>query len=1661
MPGFVHLHVHSQYSMLEGAIRVKELCSRVKEMGMPAVALTDHGNMHGAIDFYKKAKDAGVQAILGCELPVGFAFPGDKPDKHGRHRGYHLPLLAASEEGYKNLIALVSHAWRDAPEGTHAQSTIERLAAHAKGLVVLTGCMGGLVPQALLQQSPELARQVLGQLKEIVEPGHLFVELQDHGLVEQPIVNRILIEIARDLELPLVATNDAHYLRRDDAAAQRALTCIAAGVTLEEMNATSHTSEEMFLKSPEEMAETFGELPEALSNTLRIAEMCKLKLKLGEPTLPSFRDASGAKVADIDAEFARLCREGLDARFETFRRQGKKIDEQKYRDRLEIEIKVIQQMKFPGYFLIVQDFINWGKANGVPVGPGRGSGAGSLVAYALRITDIDPIPYDLLFERFLNPERVSMPDFDVDFCMLKRERVIEYVRQKYGEDSVGQIATFQILKAKSCVRDVGRAMGLSFAEVDPIAKLVPDPVQGKTVPLKEALEKEPRLKAMYDEQEGTRALLDMAMKVENLNRHAGMHAAGIVISEGPLWETVPVFKGGGGMVTQYAKDEVEAAGLVKFDFLGLTTLTVLDFAIGMIHRRPDEVARVAKGEQPFLLEDIPMDGKDPDPKKAKLAADTFELLQSGETTGVFQLESSGMQKLFKDLKPDCFEDIVAAVALYRPGPLGTGMVEDFVNRKNGKAKVAYPHDDLKDILKDTYGVIVYQEQVMMIARRMGGYSLGGADLLRRAMGKKKAEEMAKQKATFVDGAKKLNYDEAKAVEIFDLLEYFAGYGFNKCVHAKTAIFHAETGERTTVGDLFERRRPFAVHALGDDGKLRARDVTDVMWNGRKPVFELRTAQGRSIVATDNHPFRTLEGWTELKDLRVGDRIAAPRRLRVETDKRWPRHELVALGWLVSEGNTCHPSSLYFFNNNPAAVDDFVTAMRLFPDTVARIDERKDGRYEVCVNTGRDAWLREHIRARGPRADGGPIRSGAFHWAKGLGLLNVKATEKRLPDEVFTLCDADVEVLLGRLWAGDGFIANESQYTPFYATSSARLARDVQDLLLRLGILSGVHEKGFKYRGSTRTGYTVHLFGDGSIEAFVERVAPHCVGRRPQVDQLVAHLAQVERRFSTKDTLPTEVRAWVDDERRAAGLTWAELEARSDVSMKEFYGQGSPEKRGFQRETVARLAGFFRSQRLRDAAESEVFWDRIVAIEPRGVEDTYDLTVDVDHNFVADGLVVHNSHSAAYALITYQTAYLKRHFPVEFMAATLCSDLGKIEKLVGTISEARAMGIEVLVPDVNESDRLFTVIYDERPSPVKRSAKGVEADPWRPRIRVGLGGIKGVGDSAIESILEVRAQGPFQDIFDFCARVDPRRVNKGVVEALVYSGAFDKTLERTGATRSQAYMAIERALERGKGAAKERSSGQMGLFGLAVTLQPTNGYPDEPPWDLLQKLKHERGALGLYLTGHPLDRYAAEAARFATALAGQIHERDNNDEVVLAGVIENYREKVPKSGGRMAFFFLEDRSGRVEAIVRTKQFDALAPKMKEGEAVLLKGRVRVEFKRDEEGNVDDEVNEQQLQRTLSVDDIQPLGDALRARTRGVTLRLSPGTLKASDVASRRITELKKVMGEHPGKCPVNAVLKVPEMGEVVVRLPKYLVDPSEEFLGKLERIFGEKVAELRS
>ncbi|HXX67302.1 MAG TPA: DNA polymerase III subunit alpha, partial [Polyangiaceae bacterium] len=758
---FVHLHVHTQYSLLDGAVKVKDLVKRVVAGQMSAVAVTDHGNMFGAITFYKLAKEAGIRALLGCELDVA---------GRGGH-GHHLPLLAENIEGYKNLVKLVSRAQ---VEGKPL--SLEDLAEHSRGVIAMSGCMGGVLAQAVLEEGEGRGREVLGALRDIYGPRALYVELQDHGLSEQSVLNGILTKLALDLALPVVATNDVHYAERADAEAHLYLSCIKTGRSLEEARERHHGSSEMYLKSAAEMESLFASVPGAVRATLEIAERCKLSLKLGEAMLPNFPVPVGH---DAESYFRHVAREGLCTRFNELDAQGKSYDRESYARRLETELDVIAKMNFAGYFLIVWDFIRHAKQTGIPVGPGRGSGAGSIVAFAMRITDLDPIPYNLLFERFLNPERVNMPDFDIDFCMERRDEVISYVQRKYGETSVGQIATFAELKSKSVVKDVARCIGIAPAEAQQIANLIPRKTPAETYTIAEALEVEPKLKSLYERDVRVKELLDQARKLEGLTRHAGKHAAGIVISEGPLWDHVPVFRDDktGALVTQYYKDDVEQAGLVKFDFLGLKTLTVLDVAVRLVNARPD----FQRTGRKLDLSRIPLDD-----------GPTYKLLASGETKGVFQLESSGMQQLFKDLRSDGFEDIVAAVALYRPGPLGSGMVEDFVNRKHGRAPIASLHPLVDDILAPTYGVIVYQEQVMQIAQKLAGYTLGGADLLRRAMGKKKPEEMAKQKSAFVEGAKKNGVSESQAEQIFGLLEYFAGYGFNKSHSAAYALITYQT-----------------------------------------------------------------------------------------------------------------------------------------------------------------------------------------------------------------------------------------------------------------------------------------------------------------------------------------------------------------------------------------------------------------------------------------------------------------------------------------------------------------------------------------------------------------------------------------------------------------------------------------------------------------------------------------------------------------------------------------------------------------------------------------------------------------------------------------------------------------------------------------------------
>jgi DNA polymerase-3 subunit alpha len=763
---FVHLHVHTQYSLLDGAIRIDDLLRRAAEFEMPAVATTDHGTLFGAVEFYDKATRAGIQPIIGCEMYLATRSRFDKSAADSRELA-HLILLAENLEGYRHLCRLATAAQL---EGFYYKPRIDRelLRECSGGLIALSACLHGEIPRRILEGRMDLAEQAALRYQAMFGENRFYLEIQNNGIPEQERVNAALVEMSRRLSIPLVASNDCHYLSREDVRAHDVLLCIQTGKTVQDSDRLQFRTDQLYFKSPAEMRDCFGETPEALANTLDIARRCRIDFDFKSYHFPKFTAGEGESV---EALFERSAREGFRRVFDRARRQNPQADEALYRERLDYEIGVIRDMGFSSYFLIVADFIRHAKETGVPVGPGRGSAAGSLVAYALGITDLDPIVHGLIFERFLNPARKSMPDIDVDFCMDGREEIYKYVVEKYGGgDYVAQIITFGKLKTRAVIRDVGRALDIPLQEVDAIAKMVPDVLN---ITLEEALAREPRLRELSGRKPEIAELIGICRVLEGLPRHASTHAAGVVISDRPLVEYLPLFRGKKGeVVTQFDMKVVEKIGLVKFDFLGLRNLTVIADALALIARQ---------GLAPPDLENIDLQD-----------AATYRLLAAGDTTGVFQLESSGMKDLLVRLKPECFADVVALVALYRPGPMESGMIDDYVECKHGRKPVAYLVPELEPILRETYGVIVYQEQVMKIAVALARYAMAEADDLRKAMGKKIPEIMAAHRERFCRGAQDAGIAAAKAASLFDLMEKFGGYGFNKSHSAAYALIAYQT-----------------------------------------------------------------------------------------------------------------------------------------------------------------------------------------------------------------------------------------------------------------------------------------------------------------------------------------------------------------------------------------------------------------------------------------------------------------------------------------------------------------------------------------------------------------------------------------------------------------------------------------------------------------------------------------------------------------------------------------------------------------------------------------------------------------------------------------------------------------------------------------------------
>ncbi|EKG0405409.1 DNA polymerase III subunit alpha [Vibrio cholerae] len=768
-PKFIHLRIHSDFSMVDGLSKVPPLVKKVAAMGMPAMALTDFTNLCGLVKFYSTAHNCGVKPIIGADFTLQSEEFGDELTK--------LTLLAKNNVGYKNLTLLISKAYLRGH--VQHQPVIDKawLVEHAEGLIVLSGGKSGEVGRALLKGNQQQVERCI-EFYQTHFADHFYLELIRTGRADEESYLHFALDVAEQYDLPVVATNEVVFITEESFEAHEIRVAIHDGYTLEDPRRPKNYSPKQYLRSEAEMCELFADIPEALANSVEIAKRCNVTVRLGEYFLPNF-PTGGMAIEDF---LVMKSREGLEERLEFLfpdpEVRAKRRPE--YDERLQVELDVINQMGFPGYFLIVMEFIQWSKDNDIPVGPGRGSGAGSLVAYALKITDLDPLEYDLLFERFLNPERVSMPDFDVDFCMDKRDQVIDHVAEMYGRDAVSQIITFGTMAAKAVIRDVGRVLGHPFGFVDRISKLVP-PDPGMT--LEKAFIAEPALQELYDADEEVKELIDKCRILEGCTRNAGKHAGGVVISPTAITDFSPIYCDAEGNfpVTQFDKNDVETAGLVKFDFLGLRTLTIIDWALGLVNPRLKKA-----GKPPVRIEAIPLDD-----------ARSFRNLQDAKTTAVFQLESRGMKELIKRLQPDCFEDIIALVALFRPGPLQSGMVDNFIDRKHGREAISYPdekwqHESLKEILEPTYGIILYQEQVMQIAQVLSGYTLGGADMLRRAMGKKKPEEMAKQRAVFQEGAEKNGVDGELAMKIFDLVEKFAGYGFNKSHSAAYALVSYQT-----------------------------------------------------------------------------------------------------------------------------------------------------------------------------------------------------------------------------------------------------------------------------------------------------------------------------------------------------------------------------------------------------------------------------------------------------------------------------------------------------------------------------------------------------------------------------------------------------------------------------------------------------------------------------------------------------------------------------------------------------------------------------------------------------------------------------------------------------------------------------------------------------
>ncbi len=1377
---FTHLHVHSEYSLLDGQSRIARLVEAAKASGMSALALTDHGAMYGALDFFKACRAGGVKAIIGAE---GYSVPSLE-EKTGRYEYNHLLLLARDNTGYQNLLKLTTLAHT---RGYQARPRMDHkmLEQYSEGLIVTSGCLSGEIPELLLRGDLNGARAAARWYQDVFGPENFYIEIQDHGAADSPQnqLNPLLYDLSREVHAPLLATNDLHYVTASDAEAQDVLLCVQTGKTLDDPKRMKFDSSQYYLKTPDEMAALFPELPDALRNTMVVAERCNVTIASGGSLIPDYHIPP--EFASQEEYLYHLCVEGVRERY------GELTDELKRR--LDYEFEIIRTKGFVSYFLIVWDYVNYARSHGMRC-VARGSAAGSLAAYSLGITNVDPIHYDLLFERFLNPERMNLPDIDMDFPDERREEVIRYVAEKYGWDKGGQIVTFNTMAARAAVRDVGRVMGMQ-AEADRVARLIPG---GPKVTIRGALDEVRELSQLYEQSPSVRKLVDMARDLEGTVRGTGIHAAGVVISREPLEQTVPLqlrdYKDPNDtwLVSQYEQAHLEELGLIKFDFLGLANLSILINCRAFIKQ--------TRGI------DIDLDRLPTDDDK------TYALLAEGETTGVFQLESGAMRAYIKELKPTRIEDLTAMVALYRPGPMDS--IPQFIKAKHGEVQIRYLHPMLEPLLRDSYGVIVYQDQVLLIAVQLAGFSWGEVDKFRKAMSKKNRDQMLEYRGKFIKGCAKNGIPEKTAEEIFSFIEPFAGYGFNKCAHGSTEI-QLPDGTRTTLSAAY-RNPPAEIMAMWPDGQVRPHKVARIVRTGRKALLQIRTASGKSIKVTPEHRLLTTEGYREVGAMRPGmELIVAPRRV-TETQRAARRATITRLNRTAAAR---------------ARVSARVKAYQTARDPEALRQHMRHTR-DIYPNLTRNGAAAAHERVKWLYANDPKWRANQI----ARSFASVRACYDTGPEY------------------GRRSVASNGMWC------ASQPERDMCEWLIEQGVEFEMYK----------------ALGNGRVCDF------YFNGIYWEMDGMDRDARYFAEKYGD---LPYVV-----------------------VTPEDF------------RPIVLRRLGVSHAEN----------GDPIVSITPCGEAMTYDIEMSPDGplNYIANRIVSHNSHAAAYGFVAYQTAYLKANYTAEFMAATLTAVASDAAKVVAAVEECRRMGVAVLPPDVNRSESGFTV---------ERLEPGEDGQP-RWGVRFGLVGIRNVGSRPVEELLAARrADGPFTSLADIFARTDSKNLTRSAVECLIKAGALDSM-----GSRSRLLAGLDRAISYGQQKRKMREIGQNSLFGGLDGGSGADDFtlPDAPEHSQQQLLAWEKELLNLYLSAHPLAHVAPFLKKRVNAYSTSLNEEWAGQKVTLGGRVISTRRIMTKRGDTMLAVQFEDLLGSLEIIVFSRIYAATQDVWKDDAILLVTGQVKM-------------------------------------------------------------------------------------------------------------------------